>query len=139
MLARRDTQLPFDEIEPGDRLGYGVFNLQPGVHLNEIKRPGRAPGDDELDRTSTDIADRARRRDRWLSHCPPPFLIETGGRRFFDHLLMTALNRAITIKNVDDISVPVGKDLDFDMARLFDVFLDHDPVVAKGTRSFPLC
>ena len=34
-LARRHPQLPLDKIEPGDRLGDRVLDLQPRVHLHE--------------------------------------------------------------------------------------------------------
>ena len=36
-LAARDAQLPFDQIDPGDRLGHRVLDLQPRVHLHEIE------------------------------------------------------------------------------------------------------
>ena len=36
-LAARDPQLQFDQIEPGDRLGDGVLDLQPRIHLHEIE------------------------------------------------------------------------------------------------------
>ena len=65
-LAGGDAELPFDEVEPGHRLGYRVLDLQPRVHLDEIELAGRA-SDDELDRAGADIADRARRRDRRLA------------------------------------------------------------------------
>ena len=39
-LAGGDAELPFDEIEPGHRLGDGMLDLQPRVHLEEIKVAG---------------------------------------------------------------------------------------------------
>ena len=39
-LARRDAELQFDEIEPGDRLGHRMLDLQPGVHLHEAEAVG---------------------------------------------------------------------------------------------------
>ena len=36
-LAAGDAQLQFDQIEPGDRLGDGMLDLQPRVHLHEIE------------------------------------------------------------------------------------------------------
>ncbi len=34
-LAARDADLPLHQVLPGDRLGDGVLDLQPGVHLQE--------------------------------------------------------------------------------------------------------
>ena len=34
-LARRDPELPFDEVEPGHRLRHRVLDLQARVHLHE--------------------------------------------------------------------------------------------------------
>ena len=36
---RGHAQLPFDEVEPGDRLGHRMLHLQARVHLDEV--PGR--------------------------------------------------------------------------------------------------
>ncbi len=38
-LAGRDAQLQFDQIEPGDRFGDGMFDLQTCVHFHEIELP----------------------------------------------------------------------------------------------------
>ena len=34
-LARRDAELQLDQVEPGDRLGHRMLDLQPRVHLHE--------------------------------------------------------------------------------------------------------
>ena len=36
-LAAGDAQLQFDEIEPGDRFGDGMLDLQAGIHFHEIE------------------------------------------------------------------------------------------------------
>ena len=36
-FATGDPQLQFDQIEPGDRLGDGMLDLQPRIHLHEIE------------------------------------------------------------------------------------------------------
>ena len=40
LLAGRDAQLPLDEIEASDHLRHGMLDLQPRVHLHEIKLLG---------------------------------------------------------------------------------------------------
>ena len=36
-LAGGDAQLPLDQIQPGDRLGHRVLDLEAGVHLDEVE------------------------------------------------------------------------------------------------------
>ncbi len=60
-FAGRDPQLPFDEIEPGDRLGHRVLDLQARVHLHEVEAVGpqrAAAVGDELDGAGADICRR---------------------------------------------------------------------------------
>ena len=39
-VAAGDAELPFDEVEAGDRLGDRVLDLQAGVHLHEPEAVG---------------------------------------------------------------------------------------------------
>src|SRR5699024_10274154 len=48
-LAARDPELLGDQVDPGDRLGDGVLDLQAGVHLEEEGGIGGGAVDDELD------------------------------------------------------------------------------------------
>ncbi len=69
-LAGGDAELPFDQIEAGDRLGDRMLDLQARVHLEEIEVAGPQAArrvDDELDRAGADISDRPRRGDRRLA------------------------------------------------------------------------
>ena len=75
LLAGGDAELPFDQIEPGHRLGHRVLDLQPRIHLHEVEALAvctKIRWGDELDRAGADIADRARRRDRRLADIEPP-------------------------------------------------------------------
>ena len=36
-FTRRDSDLPLDQIEPGDHFGDRMLHLQAGVHLHEIE------------------------------------------------------------------------------------------------------
>jgi len=49
-----------------------------------------------------------------------------------------ALDRAVARAEVDDVAVLVGEDLDFDVARLFDVLLDVDLRAAERRLGFGL-
>ena len=133
-LAGGDADLPFDEIEPGHRLGHRMLDLQPRIHLNEIKAFFRRH---EFDGAGAGIVDRPRRGDPRLSHRPPPRRVEPGRRRLFNHLLMAALDRTVALEQVDRVAVPVGEDLDFDVPRPCQIFLDQQPIVAEGGGRFP--
>ena len=56
--------------------------------------------------------------DRRLRHAFPRLLIERGGGRFLDQLLMPALNAAIALAEMDVIPVFVAEHLDLDVADL---------------------
>ena len=60
LLARRNAQLPFDQVEAGHRFGDRMLDLQPGIHLHEEEF---AVGVQELDRPGVDVADTARHGD----------------------------------------------------------------------------
>ncbi len=56
---RRRRRSSLDEVDPGDHLGDGMLDLEPGVHLEEVEAlvlPG-----DELDRAGGIVADRLAR------------------------------------------------------------------------------
>jgi hypothetical protein len=60
-----------------------------------------------------------------------------GGRGgFFQHLLVAALQRAVAFAEVNHIAVAVGDDLDLDVARLLEVALHIDRVIAERGASF---
>ena len=44
---------------------------------------------------------------------------------------MTALNGAVTLEQMDDIAVCVGKYLEFYVAGLLEQFLQHERIVTK--------
>ncbi len=133
-LARRDTQLPFDEVEPGDRFGHGVLDLQPRVHLHEVEAQVAVAGrlGDELDRAGADVAHRLGRGDRGLAHLAPALLAHARRGRFFEHLLVPSLHRAVALEQVDAMALRVAEHLDLDVARPRDVALDQHRVVAEA-------
>ncbi len=49
------------------------------------------------------------------------FRVERGGGAFLPHLLVTALQRAIALDEMDGVTLAVAKHLDFDVARLFEI------------------
>src|SRR5438132_3273374 len=60
-LAARHADLLADQVDAEHRLGDGVLDLQPGIHLEEIEVVAR---DDELDRSGVLISNRRGSFDR---------------------------------------------------------------------------
>src|SRR3546814_18759421 len=59
-------------------------------------------------------------------------------RRFLDHLLVAALDRAFALAEIDDVAVLVAEHLDFDMARVFDELFDEHAVIAEARQPLAL-
>src|SRR6516162_10726656 len=100
LFAGSDPELPSHEIEPGNRLRHRVLDLEPRVHLDEpeaIGPQGSAPVSNELDRAGADIADRLGGLDGGGAHLRAQVRYHAWRRRLLDHLLVTALQRAITV------------------------------------------
>ncbi|SAK97737.1 hypothetical protein AWB75_07144 [Caballeronia catudaia] len=113
-----------------------MLDLQARVHLHEVELA--VLRHDELDRARADIIHRARRRDRGFAHRAAGFIGETGSGRFFQHLLMAALHRAIAIEEIHRVAVLVGENLHFDVPRTQQVLFDQHAIVAEARRRLAL-
>ena len=116
-----------------------MFDLKPCIHLDEPKAIGtqvpRAVGD-ELDCAGAAIADRLGGLDCGRADLCPQILGHAGRRCFLDDLLMTALQRAIAFAEMDRVAISVGENLDLDVARRGNKFLDQHPAGAEGRLAF---
>src|SRR4029079_16194485 len=61
----------------------------------------------------------------------PRVVVDGGGRRLRDHLLVAALDRTVALVEVHGAAVLVAEHLDLDVARPDDRLLDVDGVVAE--------
>ena len=134
-FASGDAELPFHEVVAGDHFGDRVFDLQAGVHLQEVEAGFIG---DELHGAGTDIADGLGGIDGGGAHRGAAGYIHAGGGRFFDHLLVAALGGAVAFEQVHGVAVPVGEDLDLDVAGAGDVALHQHGGIAEGGRTFLL-
>ena len=120
-LAGGDADLPLDEVDPGDRLGDRVLDLQPGVHLEEEELAVLV---DELDGAGVVVADGAAGLDRRCAHRRLDAVGQAGCRRLLDQLLVAALRRAVARRDPHEVAVLVADDLHLDVARPREVALD---------------
>src|SRR6185437_13177647 len=125
-----------DEIDAGDELGHGMFDLQTGVHLQEVK--ALVLSRDKLDGARGIVFHGPGERDRLLAHLAPRRLVQKRRRRLLDHLLIAALDRTFALAEIDDIAVLVAEHLDLDVAGIDDELFYKDAIVAKrGLRLRP--
>ncbi len=110
-------------------LGDGMLDLEARVHLQEVE--ALVLPCDELDGAGGIIVHGLGQRDRLLAHLAAGGLIEQRRRRFLDDLLVTALDRAFALAEIDDVAVLVAQHLDLDVAGIDDELLDEDAVVAE--------
>jgi hypothetical protein len=127
-LARGDADLLADDVDSRDHLSHAVLDLDAGVHLEEevvvtdlqaLDRAG-ATVVDGLGRVGGDLADP-------IAH----LIVDVRPRRLLDQLLVATLDRAVALPEVDHVALRVGEDLDLDVARVLEIALEVDAVVAE--------
>ncbi len=134
-LPGGDPQLVGDEVAAGDRLRDRMLDLEAGVHLEEVERA--ALGQEELARAGALVADGAGDPERGLRQPASRRLLDGRGRRLLEDLLVPALDRAVTLAEMDAVPVAIEQDLDLDVARPFDQPLEDEPVVAERGDRLP--
>ena len=117
------------QIQPGDAFCDRMLDLQTGVHFEKVKALVLA--DHELHRAGALVLHRLGQLHRLLAHGFACGVADKRAGRFFNHLLVTALNGAFTLVQVNHVAVAVTDQLYFDVARLFNKLLDEHAVVAK--------
>ena len=132
-FTSRNTQLPFHQIEGSDGLRHRMFHLQACIHFQKIKA---AILRDEFYRTGALILHGLGSGHRGGTHGVPHFSTDARRGRFFNHLLVAALGRAITFKQMHRIAVAIAKHLHFNMARAFQIAFDQHAIITKGRCAF---
>src|SRR4029077_8171939 len=93
--------------------------------------------DEELARADADVPDRRGEPKRSRGPAPPDGTRERGRGRLLDDLLMSALETAVPLAEMDAGPEPVEQDLDLDMAGSFEDPLEDEPIVAERPRRLP--
>ena len=138
LLPAGHQQLPFHQVKPGNRFGHWMLYLQARVHLHEVKLHAAVWKlfHNEFNRPSPDVINSPRSSNRCLAHLLAHGVAQAGCRRFFQHLLVAALHRAITLKQVHIVAMHVAKHLNFNMPWALRVFFNQHVVIAKAARGF---
>src|SRR5207237_4718552 len=109
--------------------------LQPRVHLETVAAARRVH--QALEPARIDVADGARARERGGRQPALGLRLEVRRRRLLHELLMTSLDRALTLVQVDDAALRVAEDLDLDVAWRLEIALDVDLGAAEGALRAP--
>ena len=107
-----------------------MLDLDTGVHLYEIMPA--VPVYQELQRAGVDIAHMLCDFHCILMEGFPDGLRHRPGGSELNDLLVSALQRAVALEQVDEVAVFVAQDLDFDVLRLHQELFHEDVVVAEG-------
>ena len=129
LLASSHADHQLHQVQAGDGFGHWVLDLQAGVHLQKVKALVLA--DHKLHRARALVVHGLGQRDCLLAHGFAGRVADKGRWRFFNHLLVAALDRAFALVQIQHIAVGVADQLDLDVARLFDEFFNEHAVIAK--------
>ncbi len=135
-LASGHADHLFNQIDAGDQFGHRVFDLKPCVHFEEVKI--LLPVHDEFNRARTGIVHRLGQSDGLFSHRAARGFVKEGAGSFLDHFLIAPLDRTFPLAQIDTVAMRIAQDLDFNVPRLGDKFLDEDAIIAKAAGRFVL-
>lgn len=99
LLVGSNTDHLLDQIHTGNVLSDRVLDLKTGVHLEEVKVAGRV--NKELDGTSRRVLDVLGQHDGLLSHGLAGSFVNVGRGCLLNDLLVSALNRALSLGQVE--------------------------------------
>jgi len=114
--TRRNCDLLGNQIRTRHSFGHGMFDLDAGIHLEEVESIALAI-DKELDGARATVRKPLGKPDCRLVQCPGQSIGKPGRRRFFDNFLVAPLRRAVALTEVNAIAVGVKQDLHLDVAR----------------------
>lgn len=106
-----------------------MFDLKPSIHLKEVE--ALVFVNEELNGTSALISASSSQINSLLTHLVSGCLIHEHGRSLFNNLLISALNRALTLWHVHVIAVLITENLEFDMLRLLDILFNKDSSITE--------
>ena len=111
-----------------------MLHLQAGIHLQKVK--GFVLSNDKLHGTSRLVIDGACQGNGLLAHGFAGGWVNKRRWRFFNYLLVTALNRAVTLPQINNISVGIAEYLNLNVPWAFDKLLNKYAIIAKTIHSF---
>ena len=130
-MAFGNSNLLANQINIGDQLRDRMFNLKPCVHFQEEKLTRRIH--QEFNRSGTDVIARLGHFDRTLSHLFPQRLVQKCRGGFFNHFLVSSLNAAFSLEEMDCIAMGITQYLNFDVPWLLNQPFNENGSITKRT------
>ena len=111
-----------------------MLYLQARIHFHEVELhdPIRFLLHNKLYRPRAHVVHCTRCCHCSVSHLLSKRLTDAGRRGLFQHLLVAALHRAITLEQVHIVALRIAKHLNLNMARALHVFFDQYSVITKA-------
>ncbi len=129
LCAGGDPDLPLNDVKTGDHLGNAVLDLQTCIHFHKVEVVVHV--EQELNGARVYVVDSLSRLDRGDHHLLSGFFVERGTGTFLDHLLVLALNRALSLAEADSVAILVGEKLHLDVLDGVDKLLEVARAVAE--------
>lgn len=126
-----DLNLSSDDVNTGNFFGNGVLDLDTRVDLNEVVAVLLV--DEEFGCTGVTVFDRFSELEGVRQNGLSDGFLEMGRRSDFDDLLVTSLDGTVSFKEVDAVTLTIGKKLDFNVSGSVKESLDEDSTVTKST------
>ena len=127
-FTRSNTDLLLNQVNAEDFLGNRMFDLKPGVHLDEIKL---AIFIQKFDGSGTDIVHVANGFGTDTADPGPGFGVNHRRRRFFENLLVATLQGTIPFAQMHTVALAIAEHLHLDVARASEVFFYIDCIITK--------
>ena len=128
-----DADLLAHQVDARHRLGDRMLDLQAGVHFDEVEL---AVLEQELHCAGATILESAHGVGGQFADPVTLLGVQSGRGRFFQHLLMAPLQRAVAFAEMDAGAETVAQHLDLDVARPAEILLDIDRVVVESGLGF---
>src|SRR5580765_2999521 len=134
--AGGQQDLGLHQVKAGDHFRDRMLHLDASVHFNKVEAPIFIH--QELNRANIHITDFRKRLFQFLANIATQLLRYARGRRFFQQLLVPALDAAFALAQADDAPVRVAQHLELNVARPLNELFHVEIAIAEGRRGFRL-
>lgn len=131
--ARRDADLPLDDIDARDVFGDGVLDLQAGVHFHKIEIVIFI--EQKLDGAEARVIDRFRRQHGAAHHFAAHVFFQNDAGALLYEFLVLALHGAVALAQTHHVALFVGDDLHFHVLDVGQKFFQIHLAVAESGES----
>mmetsp|Transcript_37608 Transcript_37608/g.57626 ORF Transcript_37608/g.57626 Transcript_37608/m.57626 type:complete len:264 (+) Transcript_37608:1067-1858(+) len=135
-MASGNHNLLLNKVHSRNLLGDGVFYLKTGVHLQEEEILVLVH--QELHGTGGEVPTGGRQLDGLGSHLVTSCLVKGGGGGLLNDLLVSSLDGALSLGEVDVVAGLVSEDLELNMTGVFNVLFNENSSIAETRNSFIL-